>query len=163
MLFLTNPKGMTSPVIPLINFSIMGSSSVVYWAGGGGGWRKPAPPPIPRQISWNSVTSPTHPEVELLCYALDNLHLNKAITMDHDTFNLPECWLHLVSLLELVSQSVKHQLFVQSWLVRSLTLWWLRSHYDQYHHCRKINGELIKKVEKCTVVDSYYRFLPLFS
>ena len=158
MLFLTNPKGMTSPVIPLINFSIMGSSSTVSGAGGG---------------EMNITHPSTHPQadilfsnspgVELLCYALDNLHLNKAITMDHDTFNSPECWLHLVSLLELVLQSGKHQLFVQSWLVRSLTLWWLRSHYDQYHHCRKINGELIKKVEKCTVVDSYYRFLPLFS
>ena len=39
MLFVTNPKGMTSPVIPLINFSIMGSSSVVYLAGGGGGMK----------------------------------------------------------------------------------------------------------------------------
>ena len=55
MLFLTNPEGMTSPVIPLINFSIMGSSSVVYWAGGGG----------------KNVTHPsTHPQADILefCY-----------------------------------------------------------------------------------------------
>ena len=76
MLFLTNPEGMTSPVIPLINFIIMGSSSTVSGAGGGEG---------------NEHNPPLHPSPGRYLVFQLSLNLNKAITMDHDTFNSPEC------------------------------------------------------------------------